>query len=380
MQIEQLSWTDARGWQGGHPLSSAALVLYFGSPDTIAAPDRFGELQTRYPNAHILGCSSDSQISGNEIVEDGIVAVAIQLRSAHVRAASVCIDDAAQSGRCGEVLGDELAGRDLVGVLVLSDGLLVNGSELTRGISRRLPAGVPVSGGLAADGPRFATTLVGLDAPPQRGRIAAIGFYGDSLRLRTGSAGGWSEFGPRRRISASRGNVLHMLDGEPALDLYERYLGPDDAKALPSSALLFPLKVFDPLLPEHGVVRTVLSIDRAARTMTFAGDVPQGWTAQLMRGTIDRLATGAGQAARQVADGAPPLDADSLILMVSCIGRRLLMGQRTIFEVDAASQELGPDAVRLGFYSYGEICPHDLSGRGEMHNQTMTITSICEVA
>lgn len=379
MQIEQLSWTEAQGWRGVDPVPEASLVLYFGSRETIAAPARFAELRARYPQAHILGCSSDSQISGDEIVEDGIVGVAIRFRSARVRAASVSIEDAAQSGRCGEVLGEELSGEGLAGVLVLSDGLLVNGSELTRGISRRLPGGVPVSGGLAADGPRFGTTLVGLDATPQSGRIAAIGFYGDTLRLRTGSAGGWSEFGPRRRIGASHGNVLHMLDGEPALDLYERYLGPDDAKALPSSALLFPLKVFDPQHPEHGVVRTVLSIDREARTMTFAGDVPQGWTAQLMRGTIDRLASGAGQAARQVAIGAPSLDAETLVLMVSCIGRRLLMGQRTIFEVDAAGQELGPEPVRLGFYSYGEICPHDLSRRGEMHNQTMTITSISEV-
>ena len=379
MRIETLGWTERDGWSGGHALGDAALVLYFGHGLAIGDPARFAELRGRYPGATILGCSSDSQIAGGEIVEDGISAVAVTFQAATVRAASAIIEAPARSGACGEALGAELAGDGLAGVFVLSDGLRVNGSELTRGISRRLPEGVPVSGGLAADGPRFGTTLVGLDAPPTSGRIAAIGLYGAGLELRTGSAGGWSEFGPRRRITGSRGNVLHTLDGEPALDLYERYLG-RDAAALPSSALLYPLKVCDPAQPEHGVMRTVLAVDRAARTMTFAGDMPQGWIAQLMRGTIDRIAAGAGQAARQVASGAPALGADTLVLIVSCIGRRLLMGQRTVFEVDAVTQELGSDAVRLGFYSYGEICPHDLSGRGEMHNQTMTITSIREVA
>ena len=65
--------------------------------------------------------------------------------------------------------------------------------------------------------------------------------------------------------------------------------------------------------------------------------------------------------------------------MVSCIGRRLLMGQRTIDEIDAVAAEVDT-GTGLGFYSYGEICPHPVSGLGEMHNQTMTITAISEAA
>ena len=139
-------------------------------------------------------------------------------------------------------------------------------------------------------------------------------------------------------------------------------------------------QVFDPLHPDHSIVRTILAVDREHRTMTFAGDVPQGWVAQLMRGNIDRLTNGAAEAARQIVPDGRPLAARTLVLMVSCIGRRLLMGQRTIDEVEAVGSELGEDAVRVGFYSYGEICPHDKSGRGEMHNQTMTITAISEAA
>jgi hypothetical protein len=379
MHIEKLSFSEATGWRREGGAEAADLVLYFGARDSLGQGRWFDELRAMHPTARLLGCSSASPISGGDIVENTIAGVALTLETARIRAEAVEVDYPEQSHRSGAELGRRLAADDLAGVLVLSDGLIVNGSELTRGISSQIPEGIPVSGGLAADGADFKETLVGLDELPRSGRIAAVGFYGPGVNLTTGSAGGWSVFGPRRQITHSEGNVLYTLDGQPALDLYEHYLG-EDAEALPSSGLVFPLNVFDPAHPDHSVVRTILAIDRDKRSMTFAGDVPQGWTAQLMRGNVDRLVNGAAEAARQIVDARGALPPQTLVLMVSCIGRRLLMGQRTIDEVEAAGAELGENAVRLGFYSYGEICPHDVSGRGEMHNQTMTITAISEAA
>jgi hypothetical protein len=209
--------------------------------------------------------------------------------------------------------------------------------------------------------------------------VVAIGFYGKAIRIGHGSAGGWDLFGPRRQVTRSAGNVLFELDGEPALDLYERYLGPEDSKGLPGSALLFPIQVHDAAHPDSAVVRTVLAIDKDARSMTFAGDVPQGWTAQLMHGNFDHLAEGAADAGRQARAGLGASDGDSQFsLLISCIGRRLLMGQRTSDEVEAAGTELGGKTLKLGFYSYGEISPHAKSGVCELHNQTMTVTLFAE--
>jgi hypothetical protein len=378
MRIAKLSWQSDIGWQTEAPCADADLLLYFGSREILSPIGWFEDLQRLVPNAHILGCSTCSHIVDHEIAEEGIAAVAISFASASIRAVAVPIDDATQSAACGVEIGAHLAAPDLAGIIVLSDGLVVNGTALTHGIASQLPPGTPVTGGLAADGSKFLVTMVGLDGPPRSGKIAAVGIYGDGVRFNTGSAGGWAEFGPRRRITRSTGNVLMALDDRPALDLYERYLGEEDAQALPSSGLLFPLKVFDPQRPEHSVVRTILAVDRTTRSMTFAGDVPQGWVAQLMRGDIDRLSLGAAEAARQITRNGP-VPSNALILMVSCIGRRLLMGQRTIDEIDAVTAEIA-QSTALGFYSYGEICPHPVSGLGEMHNQTMTITAISEAA
>jgi hypothetical protein len=379
MRTQQAVWNPQAGWTAVKPgLEDASLVLYFGARQALACGARYAELRNMFPHAHILGCSTGGQISNNDVSDNEIIAAAIKFDSTRLRFCRRDIDDASQSRSCGQALGDALKADDLAGVFVLSDGLNVNGSELVAGITAAIGSDIPLTGGLAGDGSDFRETLVGGDCAPQSHAVAAIGLYGSAIQIGHGSAGGWDVFGPRRRVTRSSGNVLFELDGEPALDLYERYLGEEDSKGLPGSALLFPIQVHDPERPDSAVVRTVLAVDHAARSMTFAGDVPQGWTAQLMRGNFDRLAGGAADAARQASAGLDAPDDGKVSILVSCIGRRLLMGQRTTDEIEAASAELGAGTLRIGFYSYGEISPHAKSGLCGLHNQTMTVTSLAE--
>jgi hypothetical protein len=378
MQAEQLSWSAASGWMCGNGRSQTAdLVLYFGARQALACGTRYDELRAKFPGAHLLGCSTGGQIRNDDVIDEDIAAVALRFERTALKLACAPADNPAHSRACGQTIGRALAGDGLIAIFVLSDGLNINGSELVAGITSAVGKHVTLTGGLAGDGALFNETLVGGDGPPRKQQVAAVGFYGDTVRVGHGSAGGWDEFGPRRRITRSQGNVLYELDGKPALDLYKRYLG-DEADGLPGTALLFPLRIRDPQVPENQLVRTVLSVDHDARSMTFAGDMPQGWVAQLMRGDLDRLAAGAGDAARQAAAGIG--ERDGVAILVSCIGRRLLMGQRTIDEVDAAGSELGRQMPRLGFYSYGEISPHGPSGDCQLHNQTMTVTVISEAA
>jgi hypothetical protein len=380
MRSRQAVWNHQAGWTPEKPeLPGAALVFYFGARQALACGARYDELRAMFPSAHILGCSTGGQIKDNDISDHEIVAVAIDFDATRLRLCQRDIGDPLQSRDCGAAIGRALAADDLAGVFVLSDGLNVNGSELVAGITGVIGPEIPLTGGLAGDGSDFRETLVGGDCAPQARKVAAIGFYGSAIRIGHGSAGGWDVFGPRRQVTKSAGNVLFELDGEPALDLYERYLGEEDSRGLPGSALLFPIQVYDAAHPDSAVVRTVLAIDHDARSMTFAGDVPQGWTAQLMRGNFDRLAAGAADAARQARGGRDAAKADEQFsILVSCIGRRLLMGQRVTDEIEAAGAELGAGSMRVGFYSYGEISPHAKSGLCGLHNQTMTITSFAE--
>jgi hypothetical protein len=244
-----------------------------------------------------------------------------------------------------------MAAPDLRAVYLLSDGLMVNGAKLIQGLLTRLPHDVVVTGGLAGDGPDFQSTCVGLNAPPVPGKIASLGFYGDSFTASWGSAGGWDPFGPKRLVTRAEANVLYELDGEPALELYKRYLG-DAADKLPGSALLFPLVIRPNPDSPYDVVRTIVGVNEDSQSLVFAGDIPQNWSAQLLRNVPDRLVDGALRAARQSGLGSGSAAESSLALVVSCIGRKLMMGQRISDEVEIIREECGA-VPTIGFYSYG---------------------------
>jgi hypothetical protein len=378
MRIAQQLWTQGAGWSAaggdGNALADASLVFYFGAPAALAGGNALAELARRFPSAQLVGCSTGGEIHGEEVLDDSVSATAVAFAHTRVQVAEVSIADAAASHDAGAAVAARLGGDGLRSVFVLSDGIRVNGSELVRGMTERLGEEVLITGGLAGDGARFGTTYVGVGGEVRAGAIAAVGFYGDRLDIRHGSAGGWDAFGPRREITRSQGNVLHELDGEPALDLYKRYLG-EEAENLPGSALLFPLRIHPPGHEDAALVRTVLAVDEAQRTMTFAGDMPQGHIGQLMRGNFDRLVDGASLAATEAMSRSSE---PGLGILVSCIGRKLLLGQRIAEEVETVADILGRDVAISGFYSYGEISPHSATGMCELHNQTMTITVLRE--
>ena len=206
--------------------------------------------------------------------------------------------------------------------------------------------------------------------------VSAVGFYGDHVMVSHGSQGGWDSFGPVRTVTRSEGNVLYELDGKPALALYKTYLG-EKAKELPSSGLLFPISLLDTEGGARNVVRTLLSVDHEAQSLTFAGDVPQGAKVQLMKAHFDRLVDGAQNAAELANKQAHK--EHPLAIAVSCVGRRLVLGAQTEDELDVVLDTLPESTTMAGFYSYGELSPVG-QGSCDLHNQTMTLTVISERA
>jgi len=379
MQVAQKRWTAAAGWTDPNPaappLRSAQLVIYFGARTALADCAIHSALRSMYPDAHLLGCTTAGEISGTTVCDDSVVSTAIHFDHTTVRAAYRPLADASKSKAVGEQLARDLASDDLLHVFVLAEGLKVNGSELVKGFWQGLPNGVAVTGGLAGDAARFEKTMVCLDGQVNDSAVAAVGFYGTRLRIGYGSLGGWDPFGPDRLITRAEGNVLYELDGSSALELYKTYLGEHTAN-LPASGLLFPLS----LRGENGeqrVVRTILGIDEQAQSLTFAGDIPQGGYAQLMRANFDRLIDGAQDAAT-ACHAVVGNDAPDLAILISCVGRKLVLNQRTEEEVESVRNVLGESTVLSGFYSYGEIAPLISSTKCELHNQTMTITTFTE--
>lgn len=377
MKVEQRLWHSSHGWKqvSNHNLQkSAGLVLAFGSRAVLSDHERYYELKKYYPNAHILTCSTSGEILGPKVMDDTIVATAILLEKTTIRVSASEIENANDSYQKGYELASKLKHDKLSHLFVLSDGYKVNGSELVKGLNKAIDKRIPITGGMAGDGNLFQKTLVGLDAPPAEGKIAVVGFYGNDLKIGHGSRGGWDAFGPERIITRSEGNILYELDNKSALQLYKEYLGPF-ANELPGSALLFPLALHLPDRDE-AIIRGVLSVNEEDQSMTFAGEVPRNSKVQLMKANFDRLIDGAVKAADNSLKTLGSFQPGFAIL-ISCVGRRMVLNHRTEEEVEETTHTLGETPV-CGFYSYGEISPVVKSTACELHNQTMTITVYSE--
>jgi hypothetical protein len=378
MQVETFRWSSRDGWSVPRlPAldSPQTLVLAFGGSSLAEAPQPLRELAAAYPTSCVAGCSTSGEILGSEIRDDGLSVAVVRFDDTTLRFASAPVERAADSEAAGEALARALVGPGLTGVLVLSDGLQVNGTPLVAGINKVVPAGTVVTGGLAGDGTRFQKTWVLVGGEPRSGFVTAVGFAGSKVKIGHGSQGGWDIFGPERTITRSEGNVLFEIDGQPALDLYKTYLG-ERASGLPATGLLFPLAIRRPEGDGRQLVRTILAVDEAAKSLTFAGDVPVGWRGQLMKANFERLIGGAVDAANVTRERSGHGDS-TLAVAISCVGRRLVLGERTEEEAEATLANLPPGTRQVGFYSYGELSPY-VGGNCDLHNQTMTLTTITE--
>jgi hypothetical protein len=378
MKIAQCRWRKGTGWSpelSGARLSSPDLVFVFGSRSLLQYGSVIHDLRQHFEGAAVIGCSTSGEIVGDEVIDDSVIATAVTFDHTRLRTADAKITQAKSSYQVGEELARQLNDSSLLHVFVVSDGLNVNGSDLARGLASGVPRSVSITGGLSGDGTQFAETWVIADGIEGPQHVAAVGLYGDHLRIGYGSMGGWKPFGPLRTITRAEANVLYELDEHSALDLYKTYLG-DHADRLPGSALLFPIVVTE-LEGGEGVVRTVLSVSEQDKSMTFAGDIPQDGTAQFMKTNVNDLVDGATDAAEASLIGLGERRPE-LALLVSCVGRKLVMKQRIEEEIEAIRGVFGADTSIAGFYSYGELCPFSQGGECRLHNQTMTITTFAE--
>ena len=374
MKTEQVRWLDG-SWTGESTLSGAQLVLAFGSRRAIRSAGPGEEAKRRYPGAILFGCSTAGEIDGTQVRDESVVLTAIKLEKSTCEPAFTNLETPEDSYSAGARLAGSLSHIGLRHVLVLSDGLKVNGSELTRGLREALPTGVSLTGGLAGDGADFNETKVLCNHRLDACRVGVVGLYGDQLQIGYGSLGGWDPYGPDRLITRSRGNVLFELDGQSALTLYKNYLG-EHASGLPATGLLFPLSLKLPDTEER-VVRTILAVDEKQESITFAGDVPEGLKANFMKTDFDSLIDGAHAAAVTSCSSLRGSRPD-LAILISCVGRKLVLKERIADEVVAVREVVGDQATLTGFYSYGEISPFVPHARCELHNQTMTITTLKE--
>ena len=374
MKVQQISLIENNWFEQIESIHiDANLFLLFISPDFNLKDDVLLSLNLKYPKSTIIGCSTAGEISDVTVKDKTISLTAIQLEKTTLKKVSFQIKDMNCSYKAGEEIANKLNDNDLKHVIVLSDGLNINGADLVSGLKSKIPH-VSITGGLAADGSAFNKTFVINDCKIVDKTIVGLGFYGDDLKVGYSSKGGWDSFGIERLVTKSNKNVLYELDGMPALEIYKSFLG-EYANDLPSSGLLFPLSMRNSKNTTP-LVRTILAINEEDQSLTFAGNIPQDSYVRLMKANIDRLISGAEDSA--ISANKNLKETSELAILISCVGRRLVLKQLVEEEVEVVRDVIGDKPCITGFYSYGEIAPFGEFSPCELHNQTMTITTLSE--
>lgn len=357
--------------------SNAQFGLMFAPVEAFEDSQFIKKLKAETPGVQWVGCSTAGEVSQRGVSDGTTILTAIHFDNpkSKFRITSCKINNADDSLNAGKRLASELKSDDLKAVMVIAPGVNVNGSLLVQGVSEVLGKNIAITGGLAGDGGKFSNTFTISPNGVANDQVIGVGFYGDGIALQHGCMGGWDAFGKVRKVTKSKLNVVYELDGKPALDIYKEYLG-DHAKDLPASGLMFPFSILKPGEDKVGLIRTILAVSEKDGSLTFAGNIEEGATVRLMHANTGGLVQGAkAAAANAIKKGQGK---SSLALVVSCVGRKLVMGANVDEEIEGVLELLGKNCALTGFYSYGEISPH-LDGVGcELHNQTMTISYIYE--
>ena len=378
VQVVTTFYTHQQGWHTPLPAldSPQTLVLVFSEPDVQRYETAISELQAHYPQSLITGCSALAGIVDHKLMENGLLVSILQFQNTTLAITAVKINNMEDSWRAGQHIAKKLQQADLAGLLLFTDGINANSTELLAGINSVIEQKrVNIAGGIASDKMQFEQTWVLYQGKFYTNLACGIGFYGSSFQLRTYAKDGFKPFGPERKVTRAEKNTLYEIDNMPALQLYREYLG-ENAKNLPHIALNYPFAVWDNDR-ENYRVRVPIDIDESTQSIKFIADIPDTSSTQLMYGTFDNLIEGAEEAANDLMS-TMSTDRPVFVLAISCAARRLILAEDTAQELEATFNRLPPGSQQLGFYSYGELAQHSPNSCCHLHNETMTLTVIYE--
>ncbi len=321
----------------------------------------------------VVGCTTSGEISSdglsiNSAVLAGIVSDCIDFEIITVQGL----------GKDSEAAGRKLAGSFSAKprlLQIFSDGLTGNGCAILKGIAEVLGEALPVTGGAAGDNGDFVKTLQFGRGRIHSDAVCGIAFYG-GFRLGTGVHSGWAPIGLSKQVTRAHGKTVYELNGEPALDVFERFLG-QHAEKLPAIGVEYPLGFIKPVAGAnqqgHYVLRATMSVDCKERSITFAGEIPEGAMVNMTCGDkpsiLGAAETAAKEARSEIGDTAP-----GIIFCFSCMARKIVLGPRTVEEIERVQAHFGHQVPIIGFYTYGEFCPFRLATPNYLHNESITLS------
>ena len=339
----------------------------------------------------IIGCSSAAIISNQGIFKHGLAVMLLSLPP-NVYFNIACVRDIEEKTAlsAGRELGEKLLygfrdiRRDLS--VIFSDGLMDEGSNLIYGLQERLGKSFPLVGASASDNMRFLRTYLYFNQEVLTDSAVGI-LWGGKLNFGLGIQHGWKPLGKPRTITKSEGNIIHEIDGEPAVKIYEEYLARDLAelqKEIRRISILYPIGMYLAGEQEY-LLRNILSIENNG-SLRLQGNVIQGSTIRLMIGTKESCLNATRQALNEAKKilFAPIVDITkseikNFVFVFDSVSRYMLLRREANQELEIIKEGFGKDTPIIGLYTYGEQAPLkaiSYQGQAYFHNQTIAMLNI----
>ena len=354
---------------------AAALLVIFASDDHDLEALVEG-VHRAAGDATVAGCTTAGEIWGGEAGSHGAVVFALGGTGLSVSAGVA--RGASQDLRAGGAEAATTALENRSGphqvLMLLTDGLAGDQTEVVRGAYQVAGAAIPLVGGCAGDDLRMTRTRQIFGTEVLEDSIVAVSITSEAP-LGIGFSHGWRKVGEPLVVTAASGTRVGTLDGRPALDAYlDRLDPPEEAWHDPAAFTHFAQTHPLGLDRRTGVsIRFVAGADFESRELICIARVPEDEIAFVMEGDGSSVLDATTQACRQALDGLGGVSPVGL-LAFDCIARRGVLGDAGIGHEAGILSGLAPEAAVAGFYTYGEFAR--VQGMTGFHNQTLVVLAV----
>lgn len=351
------------------PKNSSSLAIAFGNDKKL-----YSALKEELEGLSIVGASVTGLIAGTKESEEGLSVVFYEFGKSRVKTCFVEFEKWGDGEEVGKKIFEQLKAPDLKGILVLSEGLKLNCSEMVEEIAKAKEPHVSLAGGLAGDVFTYDDIFVFNDKEGiSDSAVVAVGFYGDHFHMDVVAHSGITPMGVEREVTKVEDYTIYELDGKPAVEVYKEYFGTDDLESISKDLVKFPFSITNNYI-EEGVVRTPLRFSEDKKGIQFTGSIPLGSRVRLMQSASSKFIDGV----YDLVDSAPESfnGNDKSLLAISCACRKAVLGGIVDQEAEIICEEFNKEGI-VGFYSFGEIAS-DKHDQSFLYNQTLTLVSIYE--
>ena len=265
-------------------LKKECLVQFFSGISTKEAMQDIATiLSENLPDAHIIGSTTDGEISG-EVVTTQKIIISISIFEKSI-IKSVAVNYETSSYDMGHKIATLLHDDDVKAMILFTTGLKINGEEFIYGVKSVANNSCYIAGGMASDNAKFKQTYVSYKNGVISKGSVGISIKGEELKVRSSYQFGWSAVGLPMRVTKSVGNRVYELEGLSIIDVYKKYFGEEISSLLPRIGFEIPL-----IVEKHGKTIARACIHRFDdNSLLFSGNIIQNTEVRFGLGSIDTI-------------------------------------------------------------------------------------------